>query len=338
MYIVGYLYEKSSWNPKDEHFSDLTHLFYSFAKIKDESGSVYEEFTQAHQLKELKENHPKLKVVLSIGGWGAGYFSETAANPSSLRTFCESTIALIETYHFDGVDLDWEYPCTSVAGIKSSRDDRVNFTNMLFELKAALHQLSLKTKKKYVLTAAFGALMGDGHSVELDKVMSLLDFVNVMTYDLTTNGIASHNTNLYASPRTNQIGSADYIQTFIDHGVDPSQLLLGIAFYARKQDQVVFEKDILGSKVLGNSFGSATYTKIKEELLNNPLYSYGYDEEAQAPYLFGDHEFYSYDDERSIKEKVNYVKKMGLKGVFFWQYASDHTHTLIKAITKARQE
>jgi GH18 family chitinase len=42
--------------------------------------------------------------------------------------------------------------------------------------------------------------------------------------------------------------------------------------------------------------------------------------------------------EKSIKEKVTYAKKKQLAGVFFWQYSSDETHTLIKAITKARNE
>jgi chitinase len=337
MLVVGYLYEKSNWSADDVYFGDLTHLFYSFAKIKDESGTVYEEFINAHQLPRLRQNNPNLKIILSIGGWGAGYFSETASNPFALEEFISSTISLIRQYQFDGVDLDWEYPCTSVAGIKSGPEDKVNFTNMLKKLKKGLRELSSTTNKQYILTAAFGALMGDGRYVELDQIMESLDFINVMTYDLTKNGIASHHCNLYASSMTNQLGSADYINQYLNAGIKPSQLLLGIAFYARKSDQVVIEKDVLGSKVLGSSFGSATFTKISE-LLQDEQYTYGYDSEAKAPYLYGNQEFYSFDDETSIKEKVQYVKNNHLSGVFFWQYASDETHRLIKAITKARNE
>jgi chitinase len=337
MLVVGYLYEKSNWSADDVYFGHLTHLFYSFAKIKDESGLVYEEFIHAHQLLKLKQKNPNLKVILSIGGWGAGYFSETASNPVALEEFVSSTIQLIKQYQFDGVDLDWEYPCTSVAGIKSQPEDKVNFTNMLRAVKKGLSDLSLITKQPYILTAAFGALMGDGRFVELDRIMESLDFINVMTYDLTRNGVASHHSNLYASSVTNQLGSADYINQYLTAGIKPSQLLIGIAFYARKSDQVVIEKNVLGSKVLGTSFGSATFTKLSE-LLHDESYTYGYDVEAQAPYLYGNQEFYSFDDERSIKEKVQYVKNNHLAGVFFWQYASDETHTLIKAITKAINE
>jgi GH18 family chitinase len=43
----------------------------------------------------LKKHHPSLKAVVSIGGWGAGYFSEVAADLALLSVFVESTMDLV---------------------------------------------------------------------------------------------------------------------------------------------------------------------------------------------------------------------------------------------------
>jgi chitinase len=95
MIVCGYLYEKAKWSPIDDHFKKLTHLFYAFAKIEGLNGKVVEQFEQVHRLPILKKHHPSLKAVVSIGGWGAGYFSEVAADPALLSVFVESTMDLV---------------------------------------------------------------------------------------------------------------------------------------------------------------------------------------------------------------------------------------------------
>ena len=62
----------------------LTHVFYAFATIGDGHLTLPPR-APAHveALATLKQAHPGLKTVLSIGGWGAGGFSDAALTPQS---------------------------------------------------------------------------------------------------------------------------------------------------------------------------------------------------------------------------------------------------------------
>jgi chitinase len=42
----------------------------------------------------------------------------------------------------------------------------------------------------------------------------------------------------------------------------------------------------------------------------------------------------SYEDEESIKIKIDYLKKRGLAGVMFWEYSADHDKKLLGAIVE----
>jgi chitinase len=55
-------------------------------------------------------------------------------------------------------------------------------------------------------------------------------------------------------------------------------------------------------------------------------YQYGYDENAQAAYLYHPEKdaFISFDDKRSIAAKANWVKSKGLAGLFSWQIRQDN--------------
>src|SRR5215470_3338799 len=73
-----------------------------------------------HQLQELKRRFPKLKVVISFGGWDQSGGFSSAAQPSHMREFVRSCVEAFIQGHFaagieapgifDGVDIDWEYP------------------------------------------------------------------------------------------------------------------------------------------------------------------------------------------------------------------------------------
>ena len=48
-------------------------------------------------------------IYLPIGGWnaGSGSYSMMAADPQKRKTFIDSLSDFLDTYQFDGVDLDW---------------------------------------------------------------------------------------------------------------------------------------------------------------------------------------------------------------------------------------
>lgn len=63
----------------------------------------------------LKSVYPDLETWIAIGGWSmndpdqptATTFSDLAASESAQSQFFESLLSFLETYGFDGVDIDW---------------------------------------------------------------------------------------------------------------------------------------------------------------------------------------------------------------------------------------
>ena len=63
----------------------------------------------------FKASNPGLKLYLSVGGWNfpSAYFSAMAATSATRATFIASVVQWLQTYSADGIDIDWEYPCSA---------------------------------------------------------------------------------------------------------------------------------------------------------------------------------------------------------------------------------
>lgn len=115
--------------------------------------------------------------------------------PNSRTTLVNSVMETIIKYNLDGIDIDWEYPTSSVAGITSNPADRNNLTLFCKELKAAM----LNYRKDLLLTIAIAP---SNAFYDLKALTEYIDYFNVMTYDFAMGNTASHLTNLsgnYAS-------------------------------------------------------------------------------------------------------------------------------------------
>lgn len=137
--VFAYLYDPLFDNPNDYDFTKIDVVNYSFGKI-DNGKVTINHLSNLDKIFSVKTD--SLKVVLSVGGWGAGGFSEGVQNEDSRKVLIRSIIDIINNYHFDGVDIDWEYPTSSVAGIASSPNDKENFTYFLGELRDALNNIN----------------------------------------------------------------------------------------------------------------------------------------------------------------------------------------------------
>ena len=104
-----------------------------------------------------RKQKPELKVLLSIGGWGSGRFSEMAANDEYRRAFAADCDRVVKEFALDGIDIDWEYPTSSMANISSSPDDTENFTLLMQDIRAAIgNEKELTLAPKTTLRYSFG--------------------------------------------------------------------------------------------------------------------------------------------------------------------------------------
>lgn len=339
--IIAYLDDNKVWGKEDIPADHLTIINYAFANIM--GLSIVRDLKKIHLINELKASHPHLKTCISIGGWSAGGFSEAVATKENREILIQNLLAYMQKYHFNGIDLDWEYPGMDVAGITASPADAQNFLFFVTELRAALNELSQVTEATYLLTAAIGAAkeLLDTMCPNGDyRYIDFLDFVNVMTYDMrgSFTQMAGHHTNLYSYEGQEGALSADQaVKNLLAKGVDPQKIVIGGAFYSRiwtgfprQTDQPV--------GVQAQSFGNQTmnWNELKSLLQAKSAFVF-WDEQAQAPYYFDGERFISYDDTRSLTAKANYVKEQGLRGLMYWEHSLDLSLTLVQALAQTLQ-
>lgn len=332
--VIGYVSTRDFNLLKEQDVKALSIINIAFGNIKD--GNVVWDSQEAPKyIKWAKEINKELKVCLSIGGWSAGGFSNAASTKEGREKFAKTAVDILKQYDLDGIDIDWEYPCISIAGIDASPDDKYNFTLLLQALRTELDKVK---NKKCLLMVATG---GDEYFLrctEMDKASKYLDIVQIMTYDLR-GGFSmqtGHHTNLYTSPTDlNSVSAHNTVTKFIEAGVDREKIVIGVAFYSRLWKQVP-NVDNGHMQMAGTTGGYGPgYSDLIENYVNKNGYTRFWDNDAKAPYLFDGSTFISYDDEQSIQAKADYVKENGLCGLMYWEYCLDKTYTLTTFLRKA---
>ena len=282
--------------------SVLTHINYAFGKVnKTFDGVTVQRPERLRQLAELKRDH-EIYVVLSIGGWTAGGFSEMASTQRRRKLFAKDCKRIVKEFGLDGIDIDWEYPSSSEAGIVSSPADIDNFTQLMRELRKALG-------KEYLLSCA---TVADAKFVDFRAIEPYVDLVNIMMYDV--GNPPYHHAALYRSDKSGRVTAQEAFQAHLDAGMPVNKLVLGVPFYGRSV----------------KGFGDTAYGA----LIKRTDVTRMWDDVAKVPYLVKDGEFVcTYEDAESLAWKCRFVKETGMRGAMYWEYrCDDEAGTLRNAV------
>ena len=300
--IVGYI---TYWEERMPDPTLLTHINYAFAHIKDDFETLdIKSSLRLQEVVKLKKQNPNLKIVLSVGGWEAGNFSEMAADIKHRKKFCENCLAAVEKYGLDGIDIDWEYPSSDAAGISHSSQDIGNFTLLMRDLRKVLGSDRLVTIASYAKVKYY----------DLNALNQYLDFINIMTYDMGRPPY--HNAALYPSSAT-KYSCDEAVQKHHQGGFPYNKLVLGVPFYGKELNQ--------SESVDYIDIASFRYDK----------YIRAWDEDAMVPYLADENGtmIMSYENAESAALKAEYIKEKGLLGAMYWNIeADDNSWTLSKAL------
>jgi chitinase len=195
---------------------------------------------------QLKQLHPNLKVLISIGGASASNtaaFSAAASTEAGRQALAASCINIfikgnVGTDYsgnpvstgtlFDGINIDWEFPTAA---------DTKNFTLLLEEFRNQLDALG-KTKGKHYLLSFDGPAGAQNYSnIELAKAAKQVDFITIDGYNYhgTWENVANHASPLFDSKKDPDFGQGLYIDSTVDAyleaGVPPSKYVMGVPLY-----------------------------------------------------------------------------------------------------------
>lgn len=322
----------------------INDLIYAFGEPQDTGVCAPPTAAQAATfaaLRRLRRQHPGLRLIVSIGGWDAApQYSDIALTARSRARFAGSCVRLfLAQQGFDGLDLDWEFPVHG--GMNRSRaQDRADATALVRELRQRLDALGRAKSRHYLLTVATPAgtwQQGGAYSVadsyDLAAIVTEVDWLNVMTYDMNTvfSPYSGFNAPLDADPRDptpqrqrsrdNLRGAVRYYES---QGVPPRKIMLGVAFYGRGFSGVSAANAGQYSKYTG-VLAETPWKTIESRFLTDPDWVRHWSASAQAPWLYNgkQHVFFTYDDAASLAIKADFARREHLRGVMIWVLGED---------------
>ena len=371
----------------------LTHLMYAFANVTTSpspacaiadtwadyqtpylpsvsgtayTGPLYGNFAAIQQLKQL---HPQLKVLMSIGGASpanTAAFSAVAGTAAGRQAFASSCINMFVKGNiaagitapglFDGFNIDWEFPAAA---------DKQNFTALLKEFRTQLDALGKTTGKHYQMSFDGPAGAQNYVNIDLKHAAEEVDFITVDGYDYA--GSWDMQTN-HASPLFDDrqdplygqnLDIDDTVNAYLAAGVPAKKYTMGLPLYgagwtgvpnvnhglyqnstgpsavptANGQGQCT---DLTGATPgcdLLLTAGVATYATLSNLPQNG--YTRTYDGRRIAVSLYNpmSQTFYTYDDPSTALLKMVYIEARGLAGAFVWAIKDDDVNgTMVKTM------
>ena len=375
----------------------LTHLLYAFADVTTSptacaiadpwadyetpylpsvsgvpyAGPLYGNFAAIQQLKEL---HPNLKVLISIGGASAtntAAFATAASTASGRQALATSCINLFVNGIiapgisapglFDGFNIDWEFP---------TAEDTQNFTALLCEFRRQLDVLSQTTGKYYVMSFDGPAGSQNYVNIDLANAAKQVDFITIDGYNYAGSWDSQTND---ASPLFDDPQDPDYgqgldidatVNAYLAAGVPPHKYTMGVPLYGAGWTGVpnvnhgLYQSSTGPSPVpLANGTGLCTdlsgNTPGCDPLLTPGLATYGtltnlnangyssyFDPRRIAVSLYDPSSgtFYTYDDPATAFLKMLYIDLKvpgGLGGAYVWAVKDDDANgTMVKTMAK----
>jgi chitinase len=305
-------------------FADIEHLY---PTVNIEKEKILGSFGQ---LIKLKNQQPELKNIISIGGWKRSEnFSFLSSTDAGRKKIAKSAIDFMKEYQFDGIEIDWQFPIyrsitPTDMQFLNHNDDPHNLELLLEELKTQCDELTKKCWLQVVLAP---------YSIdEIEQAQLLNKSTDAIVVDVSriygdSVELTDHLSPLYAKPEKRSIN-----QTMIQlksSGIQANKIVMAIPSFSVGWDGVSSVNNGLQQSPQKNSWGSWDSKPLGETgvynqkslsfFLASKTYSLHWDDYAKMSYLydsqkFGGH-FITFESERSIAEKVNYVEKNHLAGI-----------------------
>lgn len=259
------------------------------------------------------------KILFSVGG-DTNYEGFSGAIDSSRTEFINTISSLITDYGFDGVSLN-------MTPIET--EDYANYREFVRQLSSTFDTLRTTQNNRPLLTA--GVTNASGLTSLFRSLQQHFDQINILTYDMarpwrgwiTWHQSPMFNNNLVLENTTQLLPAVnDKVNEWFLSGIDRSKIGFAINFYVAIWEEVhLLEKWAIWPTEDQSVYRTVPYSTLNR---NYNLTEFEWDEKAQAAYLNLENPrvFISFDNEKSIENKINYAKTNRLGGVMIWDLSA----------------
>ncbi len=258
VYFPDYRYQKDV----EPVFYGTTNLILFSAKPREDGSVDFGRITPGLIEVGEKAKAEGIRVTFCVGGWGRGKeFAKAVSSEEGRGGFVEELAGFCAKHELGGVDIDWEFP--------KGEEEHADFALFLGALGKRLHA------EGRILTAALGYT----RPLPVECYASL-DRVNLMSYQPW-------------SPEDYEKWLRESVVRFLDSGLAPEKLLLGMGFFASEK---------------GGERRAVSWNKLGEEG------SMGFPESKHGWWPAGT---------GVCDLRLKLVKEFGLGGVMVWDHGHD---------------
>ncbi len=361
-FSTGALYAYKQYNERylkdGTLFSETTKetldiIYYSFITINANGTCQLDNAMYVDEVLKLKDYN--VRVVASVNGVNQAScqnFMDITADSTKRKNFVQNLLNLVDKYHFDGLDIDWETVSDSVRVVASSLNLLVQ------ELREEMTKRQEENGTPYFLSCAvpansWGTVSSRFDFETLDKY---LDYINLMSYDMNKTNVTTHLSPLYSTTKDNGYGFGCVygVERLVSLGFSRNKLIIGSAGYGKAyrisgvtisdtypalgvSGTLTQISNVPGSFASGTIFGNGIQAIIEQGGYTE-YHEYNNNEQFVGSYLYNSKTgiFISFDSSLAIKQKYNYAKSIQGVGIMCWCYSEDTSDHVIDAIYQAK--
>ena len=236
---------------------------------------------------------------------------------------------------------------------EASRAQRLPVLIDISASMAALDSAGAADGKRYLATIAAGCdrsfVVDELEPAWIARLSESLDWINLMTYDYhgtweTRAGMVAPLGNDLLDPAGTNIEAT--VRSYIEAGVPPRSLTLGLPFYGKgwsgceagPRGDGLYQQ--CTAPVSDPPEATYSYSMLRTQgyLVQGPAgrgFARHWSAAAQGPYLYNPESrtFIAYDDEDSVRGKMRYLVRLGLRGAMYWEIALDNGSELAGVVS-----
>lgn len=273
-----------------------------------------------------------VKAVMMVGGDsdGPGFLAATA-DPTVRARFIQNILNKAVQKNYDGVDIDWEENLDTATS-------RAQALALLRELRVASAQRARYQAPNAPLELSWPGFWVNQNQSDITpwhvEVAAAVDRFNLMTYSMAGDWgwLSWHHSPLFGAGELHPTSIQSTVQAYLDAGVPRSKLGIGIGLYG-----AYYNKPVTGPRQsmngmqgwMNNGDWENNYQRlVQDNAFGRTGATYHWDDVAKQSYITysppwnrGPNtpvSYLSFEDERSIAAKGQWVREQGLGGTLVW--------------------